>query len=169
MKPIHEVCLPAIATVLALGCAAAIAKPSPAMQEDKAQLMSDEAALHRQIGKLGADEASLKADTASGRMSAESRDAFEVYQAKEAIRGAKKDLAVDKAASLQMKTDKAELRREVKRLKVAEATLAADARHGRTAAESKDAEQVYRDRQALGGEKAAIATDKKKLITDEKK
>jgi hypothetical protein len=169
MKSIHKVFLPIVAAAFAFGAATAHAQSSMTVKEDALQLKADKDALHRQIKRLEADEAMLKADTASGRMSAESKDAYEVYQAKEAIKGEKKDIVADKRASLQMKEDKAALHRQIKRLEVAEARLKADTKEGKMAAESRDAEQVYRDRQALRGEKAAIAADKAKLIADEKK
>jgi len=169
MKSIHKVFLPIVAAAFAFGAATANARPSMTVKDDAMQLKADKDALHRQIERLEADQARLKADTASGRMSAESKDAFEVYQAKEAVKGEKKDISADKAASLQMKADKAALHRQIRRLEVAEARLKADAREGKMAAESRDGEQVYQDRQALKAEKAIIAADKSKLTLDEKK
>ncbi len=148
---------------------AASVQPSPAVKEDQAQLKSDKAALHRQIKRLEADEARLKSDTASGKMSAESKDAYEVYQARQAIKGEKKDIAADKAASLQMRSDKTALHRQIKRLEAAEARPKADTEEGKMAAESKDAEKVYKDQQAIKGEKKDIAANKAKLNADQKK
>lgn len=81
---------------------------------------------------------------------------------KDAIKGEKKDIAADKQASLQMQSDKAALQRQIKRLEVAEARLKAGTKEGKMAAESKDAENVYKDKQAIKGEKKDIATDQKK-------
>jgi len=169
MKEIHKIFLPIVAAAFAFSAATANAKPSMTVKEDALQMKADKDALHRQIKRLEADEARFKADTASGRMSAESKDAFEVYQAREAIKGEKKDLAADKTASLQMEADKAALQRQIKRLEVAETRLKTDAKAGKMAAESRDAEQVYKDRQAIKGEKATVAADRTKLIADEKK
>jgi hypothetical protein len=138
------------------------------MREDQAQLAADKAALTRQIRRMEADEARLKADSASGRMSAESKDAYEVYTARQAVAGEKKDIASDKAASLQMKADKEGLQRQLKRLELAEARLKADTREGRMAAESKDAERVYQDKQAVKAESKQVAADKEKVKEDRK-
>jgi hypothetical protein len=171
MKSIYRVFLPAVAVAVALAFVAvtAIAQPSLAVKEDQAQLKADKAALQRQIKRLEADEARLKTDKAEGKMSAESKDAYEVYRAKRAIKGEAKDIIDDKAFSLQMKADKAALRRQIKRLVVLEARLKTDKAEGKMAAESKDAERVYKDKQAVKGEKKDIATDKADLKKDEKK
>jgi hypothetical protein len=86
MKSTHKACVLAVAAAFAFATGTAFAE-SLAVKEDAAQLKSDKAALRRQVKRLEADEAKLKSDTASGRMSAESRDAYEVYKAKEAIKG----------------------------------------------------------------------------------
>ena len=125
-------------------------------------MASDKAALQRQMKRLDADETTLKSDSASGRMSAESKDAYAVYMGKQAVAGEEKQIAADKEPSLQMKADRDALQRQIKRLEVAEARLKSDAASGRMAAESKDAEKVYNDKQAIKGEKKDIATDKKK-------
>ena len=96
-----------------------------AVKEDAAQLKADKAALQRQLKRLDADEARLKVETSSGKMSAESTDALEVYRAQEAVKGEKAAIAADKDGSLQMKMDRAALHRQIKRLDVAEARLSA--------------------------------------------
>ena len=169
LKSIYKTFLPAIAAAFAFSAVTAFAQPSLAVKEDAAQLKSDKAALHRQIKRLEADEKRLNADTTSGRLSAESKDAYEVYLDQQAVKGEKKDIAHDKAASLQMKADKEALHRQLKRLDLAEKRLKADAKEGKMAAESPDAEKVYKDRLAAKGEKKEIAADLTKLKADEKK
>lgn len=170
MKSIFKACLPAAAAAaFAFTAVTATAASSIAVKEDAAQLQSDKAALQRQLKRLEADEATLKSDTASGRMTAESKDAYAVYTAKKAVTGEERDIAADKNASLQMKADKAALHRQIKRLEVAEAKLKADTAEGKMAAESKDAEKVYKDQQAMKGEKKGIAADTANLKTDQKK
>ena len=83
-----------------------------------------------------------------GRMSAESKDAFAVYQARQSVSGEKTQMGIDKEGLLQMK---------------------ADTEEGKMAAESKDAEKVYKDQQNVKGEKKVILTDKSKLKADEQK
>jgi hypothetical protein len=146
----------------------AMAQGFSAAKEDAAQLQSDKAALQRQLNRLDADEARLKSDTASGRMSAESKDAYQVYTGKQAIEGRKKDLAADKKGSMQMKADKAALQRQIKRLDVAEARLKGDTEAGKMTSMSKDSEKVFKDRQAVEGEKKAMATDSLKIKADKK-
>ncbi len=51
----------------------------------------------------------------------------------------------------------------------ARAQLKADKAEGKMAAESKDAEKVYKDKQAVKGMKKDIETDKANLKADEKK
>ena len=161
MISFNKVCLPAIAAAFAFASVTALAQSSLEAKDDAAQLAADKAALHRQMKRLDADEARLKSDTASGRMSAESKDAYAVYTARQAIAGEKKDIAADKEASLQMKSDKAALQRQLKRLEVAEARLKADTKEGKMSAESKDSEKVYKDQQAVKAEKKQMAVDKK--------
>jgi hypothetical protein len=158
------------ATLIALASVSgnAMAQGVSAAKEDTAQLQSDKAALQRQINRLNADEASLKSDTASGRMSAESKDAYQIYTGKQAIEGRKKDLAADKAGSMQMKSDKAALQRQIKRLDVAEARLKGDTDAGKMASMSRDSEKIYKDKQAVDGEKKAMATDSMKIKADKK-
>jgi hypothetical protein len=158
------------ATLVALASVSgnAIAQGVSAAKEDAAQLQSDKAALQRQINRLDADEARLKSDTASGRMSAESKDAYQIYTGKQAIEGRKKDLAADKKGSMQMKLDKAALQRQMKRLDVAEARLKGDTDAGKMASMSKDSEKVFKDKQAVQGEKKAIGTDSMNIKADKK-
>ena len=169
MKSIYRHCLTAVAAAFAFSAVTAIAQSSMAMREDAAQLTSDKAALHRQMKRLEADESRLKSDTASGKMSAESKDAYEVYTAKQAVAGEHKAVAADKEASLQMKADKAALQRQIHRLEVAEARLKSDTASGKMAAESKDAEKVYKDHQAIKGEKGDVAADAAHLKADQRK
>ncbi len=158
----NKICLPALVAAFAFTAATAFAQSSMEVREDAAQLSADKAALQRQLMRLDADESRLKADTASGRMSAESKDAYAVYTGKQAIIGEKKDMEADKKASLQMKSDKAALQRQMKRLDVAEARIKADTKEGKMSAESKDAERVYKDQQAVKAEKKQILADPKK-------
>jgi hypothetical protein len=60
----------------------------------------------------------------------------------------------------QLKSDKAALQRQIKRLEAAEARLKENTKEGRMSAESKDADKVYKDKQAVKGEKKDIAADK---------
>ena len=162
MQSIYKISGLTVATVLALSGGVSFAASTLATRESASQLKADKAALQRQIKRLDADEERLKTDSASGRMSAESKDAYEVYRSEKAVKGEKGQVGKDKVASLQMEADKAALQRQMKRLDVAELRLKADAKEGRMAAESKDAERVYKDRQAVNGEKKAIANDMKK-------
>jgi BioD-like phosphotransacetylase family protein len=135
--------LGAIVVAVASVCGSAIAQGFSEAKEDAAQLQSDKAALQRQLNRLEADEARLKSDAASGRMSSESKDAYQVYTGKQAIEGTRKDLAADKAGSMQMKSDKAALQRQIKRLDAAEARLKGDTDAGKMASMSKDSEKVF--------------------------
>jgi hypothetical protein len=139
------------------------------VKEDMAQLQADKAALQRQIKRLEADEATFKADTASGRMSAMSKDAYEVYLAKQAVSGEKRDVASDQKATLQMKADREALQRQLKRLALAEKRLKSDAAEGKMSAMSKDSEKVYQDRKAVKAEHQEVTADNAKLKTEEKK
>lgn len=168
MKSIYKSCLPALAAAFAFAAVTAFAQPPLAVKEDAAQLKSDKATLQREIKRLQTDQARLKSDTASGRMSAESKDAYAVYTTKQAITGDAKDIAADKASSLQMKSDEAVLQRQVRRLEAAEARLKPDTEEGKMAAESKDAEKVYKDQQAVKGEKKDIAADNTNLKADQR-
>ena len=142
---------------------AAAAQPSLAFEEAAAQLKSDKAALERAQKRLEIDEAKLTADMASGRMSAESKDAMKVYTDEHFDKGEKTDLAADKTGSLQMKADKTSLQRALKRLEGDQAKLTSDLASGRMSAESKDAMKVYADEHFDKGEKTDIATDKAKV------
>lgn len=141
----------------------AAAQPSLALKEASAQLQTDKSALQRALKRLEIDEAALKSDTASGRMSATSKDAMKVYTDEQFDKGEKKDIAADKTGSLQMKADKTALQRSLKRLEHDEATLKSDTASGRMSAESKDAMKVYTDGQAVKGENKDIAADKAKV------
>jgi len=167
-KRVGQFYLPVVAVVLAAASFTVAARPAP-LKEDMMQLKADKQALQRQIKRLEVDEAQLKSDTASGRMSAESKDGYVVYLAKNAIRGEKKDIAHDKAASPQMKEDKDALHRKIKQLKLAEMRLKTDTAEGKMSAMSPDAESVYKDRQGVKAEKRQITADKAKLKADEKK
>lgn len=169
LKPNSKAWLPLITAVLAFSAVTASAHSSGSANEDRAQLLADNASLQREITRLDTDETGLKADTASGRMSAESQDSFAVYKDQRYVSGEKKDIASDKPGTLQMKSDKAALRRETRQLKLAEATLNADTREGKMVAESPDAEKVYRDRQAIIGRLKDIDADKANLKADEVK
>jgi hypothetical protein len=141
----------------------AAAQPSLALEEAAAQLNSDKTALQRALKRLEIDEAKLKSDMASGRMSAESKDAMKVYTGGQFVKGEKTDIAADKTGSLQMKADKTASQRALKRLEGDEATLKSDTASGRMSAESKDAMKVYTDGQFVKGEKTDIAADKAKV------
>ena len=47
--------------------------------------------------------------------------------------------------------------------------MKADAKAGKMSAESKDSAKIYSDKQAVKGESGAVAADRAKLKTDEKK
>jgi hypothetical protein len=143
--------------------AVATAQPSLTLEEAAAQLKSDKAALERAHRRLEIDEAKLKSDIASGRMSAESKDAMKVYTEEQFVKGDKTDIATDKTGSLQMKADKTALQRALKRLEGDEATLKSDTASGRMSAESKDAMKVYTDERFVKGEKTDTAADKAKV------
>jgi hypothetical protein len=166
MKLIYKI--GAIVVAVASVSGNAIAQGFTAAKEDAAQLQSDKAALQRQITRLDADEARLKSDTASGRMSAESKDAYQIYTGKQAIAGSKKDLGADKHGSMQMKSDRAALQRQIKRLDAAEARLKGDTDEGKMASMSRDSEKVFKDKQAVEGDKKAMAGDSTKMKADKK-
>ena len=133
------------------------------------QMKSDKATLQRALTRLEADEAKLKADKASGKMAAESKDSIKVYQARQAVKGGKENVDDADAASMQMASDKAALQRQLKRLELAEARLTADKAAGKMAAESKDSIKVYRDEQNIKATTKQIAADKADLKADQKK
>lgn len=60
----------------------------------------------------------------------------------------------------QLKSDQTALTQEQQKLKTDAAKLKSDRRSGRMAAESPDAERIYKDRQAVKGQKRALAADK---------
>jgi len=60
----------------------------------------------------------------------------------------------------QMKVDEIDFSAEQAKLNSDLATLQADTKEGKMAAESKDAEKVYKDRQAIKGEHKDLAADK---------
>ncbi|MGB3287640.1 MAG: hypothetical protein WBA83_00040 [Burkholderiaceae bacterium] len=163
IKPLGQACALALAATFALTAGPAVAGPSIARQEAQLQLKADQAGQASEQLKLKADEQTLKADTRSGRMAAESPDAEKVYRDQMYLKGEKKDLAADKSGSLQMKEDKTALASDRQQLKMDRTMLAADTRSGKMAAESKDADAVYNDHQYLRGEKKDIAADKAKL------
>jgi len=163
MKPSLRMFLLGVALAFASG--ATLAQTHHPVKESAAQLKTDKAALNRQLKRLQADEARLQSDAAAGRMSAESRDAYAVYNAKQAVAGEAKDIAADKDASMQMKADEAALQRQIKRLEAAEARLKADKEEGKMAAMSRDSEKVYKDQQAIKGERTDLSADQAKLKT----
>lgn len=168
MKSIYKVCVPAIAAIFVFSPVAAIAQSSPAVKEDKAQLKTDESALHREQKRLKSDRSTMKSDRMEGKMAAESKDAERVYKDRQGIKGEYKDISADKPGSPQMKADKSALQREEKQLNTAESRMKADKAEGKMAAESRDAEKVYKDSQAIKGERKDIAADKAKLGSDRK-
>jgi hypothetical protein len=133
------------------------------VKEYMAQLKSDEAALFAKERQWKADEAKLKADSAAGRMVAQSPDAQRVYEDRQAIKGERKDIAADRPGSLQLKADKLALRGEEKQLAADRARLRADRLDGKMAAQSKDSEKAYDDLQFIHGEKKDIAADRVEL------
>jgi hypothetical protein len=173
MKSICKVFLSAVAVVFMFTVGTAVAQTPKAVkikkEQEQLQLKADKAALHRQIKRVEADEARWKADQAEGKMSAMSRDAYEVYMGKKAVLGEAKDIVNDKAFSLQMNVDKSALQRQIMQLEAAEARLKADKAEGKMSAESKDADRVYNDKQDIKGLKKDIAADKANLKADQKK
>ena len=164
-RSVYKIYLPAIAAVFTVFTMTAHA--TALSRADEADLLkADQMALQRQILRLDADEARLKADAASGRMSAESKDAYAVYQLQQDIKGEKKDIAADKGASPQMKSDRAALQRQIKRLQLAEARLQSDTKAGKMAATSDDSRQVSQDQQYIKETKKDIASDKASLKSD---
>lgn len=166
---IRAIRLPAVAAALALASLTAAAQPAAAVKQDALQLKADQEALQDELRQLKADEAKLESDAASGRMSATSSDSYEVYLDRRAIAGEKKDIARDRPGSLQMKTDREALDRQVAQLRLDEKHLKSDAAEGRLAATSPDAQRVYDDRQAIKAERIQIAADRARLRADEGK
>lgn len=163
MKSIYKSCGLAVVAAVAFTSVAANGQSSMEARQDRAQLKSDEAALQRALKRLDADEARMKADKASGKMSAESKDSEKVYNDQQAVKGAKSMIATDVPGSLQMKADKEALQRALKRLAADQAMLKADKRSGKMAAESKDSINVYRDQQSVKAEQKQTAADKAEL------
>ena len=83
----------------------AVVQSTAAVKEDQAQTKADASALARERAQLKVDEKTLRADTRSGRMAAESPDEEKLYRDRQAIKGEEKDLARDKPGSLQRKAD----------------------------------------------------------------
>ena len=160
MKSMYEVCMPVVAAAFAFATVTAFAQSSPEVQQDRAQLKADEAALQRQIKQLAADEAKLKANKASGKMSALSKDEYAVYRAEQSLKGGKEVTADDKAVAMQIQADKAALQRQLKRLAIAEAQLKAAKGAGKMSAESKDSKAVADDKQVVKGAREVIAAGK---------
>ena len=79
MKSIYKLCVPVITAVFMVAAVSAIAQPSMAVKEDQAQMKSDKAALLHALARLEVDETKLKADKASGKMAAESKESAQVY------------------------------------------------------------------------------------------
>lgn len=166
---IRAIRLPAVAAALALASLTAAAQPAAAVKQDALQLKADQEALQDELRQLKADEAKLESDAASGRMSATSSDSYEVYLDRRAIAGEKKDIARDRPGSLQMKTDREALDRQVAQLRLDEKHLKSDAAEGRLAATSPDAQRVDDDRRAVKAERIQIAADRARLQADEGK
>jgi hypothetical protein len=157
-----------ILTSLVFAAGNAVAQSAAAVKEDQVQTKADDSALARERAQRRIDQKALEADTRSGRMSAESRDEERIYKDRQAITGEKSDLAGDKPGSLQERSDRNAVQREQANLKADTNTWAADARSGKMAAESTDAEKIYKDQQAIKGEKSTITSDRAKLNGDRK-
>ncbi len=163
MKSIYKSCGLAVTAALAFTSVVANSQSSMEARQDRAQLKSDEAALQRALKRLDVDEARLKADKASGKMSAESKDSEKIYNDQQAVKGEKSVIASDVPGSLQMKADKEALHRAIKRLAADQAMLKSDKRSGKMAAESKDSANVYSDQQSVKAEQKQTAADKAEL------
>lgn len=168
VKSLNTALLLAVAAAFALGTGPAFAQGAAA-KEDQAQIKADQHALSQEKAQEEAAQSKLKADSKSGRMSAQSPDAEKVYKDQQDTKGLKKDLAADKSGSPQMKTDKTQLSSEKTQLQADQKTFQKDSKSGRMSAESPDAEKVYKDKQYIQGEKKDIASDKALLNKDEKK
>lgn len=95
-KSINKACVLAVAAAFAFATGTAFAQ-SPAVKEDHAQLKADQSALAREKAQMEAAEKTLKADTRSGKMAAESKDAEKVYKDSQYLRDERKDIAADNA------------------------------------------------------------------------
>lgn len=156
-RPAVLATLPAV-VAMAL-CAGPAAAAPLALARDGAQLKMDLSMLRWERKRYRADEARLKTDAAAGRMAAESKDAFAIYQDERAMRGERHDIAGEKAGLPQWREDEATLHRERGQLANARRQYAADAKAGRLAAVSPDAERVYQDRLAIGAEARQVRAD----------
>ena len=91
MKAIYKVSVPVITAAIIFSTVTAIAQPSTAVKADNAQMAAqmaaEKASLQRALKRLEADEATLKADKASGKMAAESPDSFKGYQDQQDVKG----------------------------------------------------------------------------------
>jgi hypothetical protein len=85
-----------IAVAFAVAAAPALAHSS-AMQQARLQLQTDQAAQTSERMQLRADQQTLKTDSHSGRMAAESKDAEKVYKDQQYLSGENKDIAADMA------------------------------------------------------------------------
>ncbi|MEA3155504.1 MAG: hypothetical protein QOK44_3093, partial [Betaproteobacteria bacterium] len=101
-----------ILTSLGFAAGNAFAQSTTAVKEDQAQSKADDSGVARERARLQVDQKTLGADTRSGKMAAESPDSEKVYRDRQAIRGEKKDIAGDKAGSLQEQSDRTALQRE---------------------------------------------------------
>lgn len=146
-----------------------VAHALPTVEQERAQLQEDKAELQRDELQLKADLKTLKADSKEGRMAAQSKDDERIYDDRRFIKGEMKDIAADRPGSLQKESDMAAMKREKEKLRTDVGRLNADTKSGRMAAESKDAEKVYQDRQDIKGEKMDIVADIGKLEADAKK
>jgi hypothetical protein len=68
------------------------------------QMKADKTALQRALRRLEGDEATLKSDTASGRMSAESKDAMQGYTHAQAVKSEGTNIAADKGKGCEVIT-----------------------------------------------------------------
>lgn len=173
LKPIALAMLlatgPFAGAAFAITPASTTAPPAVEVKAEKAQLKADEHALLGEEKTLKADEAKTKADRAAGRMAAQSPDAERVYKDQQAIKDEKQVIAADKPGTLKLKADKAALGIEEKLLAGDKASLRADRAEGKMAAQSSDAESVYKDQQAAKGEKSDIVADAAKLKAEQRK
>lgn len=154
----YRIGMRAIALAFAIGAATAGAQSALEIRQDRLQLQSDRAALQRQIARLAADEARLKADTASGKMSAQSKDAYAVYQAELAAKGAMDNVNAYTTASPQIRADKAALQRQMRLLEIAEAKLKSAKASGLASAESKGSTEIARSQLDVKGAQKAVAS-----------
>lgn len=155
------------ATLVAFASVAASAATTTATQEDSAQLKADQSSLMREEAKAAQDEAKLHKDKQEGRMAAQSKDSMRVYHDQQNLKGIKKDIASDHPASAQLKEDRKFQQTEQAKLKTDQQRLVRDRKEGRMAAVSPDEEKVYHDRQAIKGQKKAVAADEANLRKDQ--